>query len=120
MDLAATTAMQSRSPTWVVCHEHIAREGGVEPYRKGGQASRGQNSGAGLKPPQAAVVKSDGGERCGESRELGGCQERGVAGVSADRLSAQDSRTGWVIAQTQRRPGSSRWLTSSAGSQGLP
>src|SRR5215467_9161062 len=28
-------------------------------------APRGRQSGAGLKPPQAAVVKSDGGERCG-------------------------------------------------------
>ena len=29
-------------------------------------ALRGRQSGAGLKPPQAAVVKSHGGERCGK------------------------------------------------------
>src|SRR3984957_17176414 len=29
------------------------------------EALRGRQSGADLKPPQAAVVKSDGGERCG-------------------------------------------------------
>ena len=101
MDLAATTAMQSRSPTWVVCHEHIAREGGVEPYRKGGQASRGQNSGAGLKPPQAAVVKSDGGERCGESRELGGCQERGLWGCRRTGFSSRFSD--WVSDRTDAK-----------------
>src|ERR1019366_8926264 len=28
---------------------------------------RGRQSGSGLKPPQAAVVKSDGGERCGNA-----------------------------------------------------
>src|SRR6266568_3204315 len=30
-------------------------------------ALRGRQSGSGLKPPQAAVVKSDGGERCGNA-----------------------------------------------------
>src|ERR1039457_985822 len=31
------------------------------------RALRGRKSGSGLKPPQAAVVKSDGGERCGNA-----------------------------------------------------
>src|SRR5215471_11643336 len=31
------------------------------------KALRGRQSGAGLKPPQAAVVKSDGGEHCGKA-----------------------------------------------------
>ena len=37
--------------------------------RDGGQAPRDRQSGAGLKPPQVAVVKSDGGERCGKRRD---------------------------------------------------
>jgi len=31
------------------------------------RALRGRQSGVDLKPPQAAVVKSDGGERCGNA-----------------------------------------------------
>src|ERR1700738_3782404 len=39
---------------------------GGQGSRKAGGSLRGRQSGADLKPPQAAVVKSDGGERCGK------------------------------------------------------
>src|ERR1700730_3060870 len=35
-------------------------------YERWRKVLRGRRSGADLKPPQAAVVKSDGGERCGK------------------------------------------------------
>jgi len=38
--------------------------GGTQLYERWRRALRGRPSGAGLKPLQAAVVKSDGGERC--------------------------------------------------------
>jgi hypothetical protein len=42
-------------------------------------ALRVRQSGVDLKPPQAAVVKSDGGERCGKRRDMipAGMVERG-------------------------------------------
>jgi hypothetical protein len=39
--------------------------GGAQLYERWRRALRDRQSGSGLKPPQAAVVKSDGGERCG-------------------------------------------------------
>ncbi len=50
-----------------VCHEHSFCEG-----RYGavwGKAPRGRQSGAGLKPLQAAIVKSGCGERCSKRRD---------------------------------------------------
>src|ERR1700730_377646 len=45
----------------------IAGPNGVaQLYERGRKALRGRQSGVDLKPPQAAVVKSDGGERCGK------------------------------------------------------
>jgi hypothetical protein len=38
---------------------------GAQLYERWGRALRGRQSGVDLKPPQAAVVKNDGGERCG-------------------------------------------------------
>ena len=40
--------------------------GGAMLCERWGRAPRGRPSGAGLKPPQAAMVKSHGGERCGK------------------------------------------------------
>ena len=39
-------------------------------YRRWGRAPRSRLTGAGFKPPQAAGVKSSGGERCGKRRGL--------------------------------------------------
>src|ERR1700722_7514693 len=47
-----------------------SEKGGVGLYERWGRAPRGRQSGAGLKPLQAAVVKSDGGERCSKRRDL--------------------------------------------------
>src|ERR1700730_16841294 len=45
----------------------IAGPNGVaQLYERGRKVLRVRQSGADLKPPQAAVVKSDGGERCGK------------------------------------------------------
>jgi len=41
--------------------------GGAQLYERWRRALRVRWSGADLKPPQAAVVKSDGGERCGNA-----------------------------------------------------
>jgi len=50
----------------VPCVTSIAGpNGGAQLYERWRRALRGRKSGSGLKPPQAAVVKSDGGERCG-------------------------------------------------------
>jgi len=40
--------------------------GGMQLYERWRRALRGRQSGADLKPPQAAVVKSNGGEHCGK------------------------------------------------------
>src|ERR1700736_4018028 len=40
---------------------------GAQLYGRWRKALRGRQSGVDLKPPQAAVVKSDGGERCGNA-----------------------------------------------------
>jgi len=42
----------------------VGPNGGAQLYERWRRALRGRPSGAGLKPLQAAVVKSDGGERC--------------------------------------------------------
>ena len=49
-----------------VCRERTNSDGGAELHRRWGQAPRSRPSGAGFKPPQAATVKSRGGERCGK------------------------------------------------------
>jgi hypothetical protein len=46
-----------------------SEKGGEELYERWGQAPRDRQSGAGLKPLQAAVVKSNGGERCSKRRD---------------------------------------------------
>jgi hypothetical protein len=55
-------------------------------------ALRGRQSGVDLKPPQAAVVKSDGGERCGKSRNeiSAGTIERGERKRTAAEVSKCD------------------------------
>ena len=51
------------------CVTSIARpHGDAQLYERGRRALRVLQSGADLKPPQAAVVKSRGGERCGNAR----------------------------------------------------
>jgi putative transposase len=50
----------------VVCCERLAVRGRAVLYRRWRMALRSQPAGAGFKPPQAAGVKSPGGERCGK------------------------------------------------------
>ncbi len=50
----------------VVCCERLACRGRAVLYRRWRMALRSQPAGAGFKPPQAAGVKSPGGERCGK------------------------------------------------------
>jgi putative transposase len=50
----------------VVCCERLACRGQAVLYRRWRMALRSQPAGAGFKPPQAAGVKSPGGERCGK------------------------------------------------------
>ena len=56
-------------------------------------ACRGRQSGVDLKPPQAAVVKSDGGERCGNAgtKIPAGKVERGERKQNVDEVSKADS-----------------------------
>jgi len=50
----------------VVCCERLVCRGRAVLYRRWRMALRSQPAGAGFKPPQAAGVKSPGGERCGK------------------------------------------------------
>jgi transposase InsO family protein len=50
----------------VVCCERLVREDRAMCYRRWGRTLRSRPAGAGSKPPQAAGVKSPGGERCGK------------------------------------------------------
>jgi D-mannonate dehydratase len=50
----------------VVCCERLACRGRAVLYRRWRMALRSQPAGVGFKPPQAAGVKSPGGERCGK------------------------------------------------------
>jgi len=54
--------------------------------------TRGRQSGVDLKPPQAAVVKSDGGERCGNvgTKIPAGKVERGERKQTVDEVSKAD------------------------------
>ena len=56
------------------------------------EALRDRQSGADVKPPQAAVVKSDGGERCGGAGTMfpAGMVERGEREQTADEVSKRD------------------------------
>ena len=58
--LAATNGI------WMVCHEHISRkeEVGCCLREMSGGPLEASGQALGLKPLQAAIVKSDGGERC--------------------------------------------------------
>src|SRR5438093_11237551 len=53
-----------RCPLWVLCHEYCRSTRRCATEKR---ALRGLQSGVDLKPPQAAVVKRDGGERCGNA-----------------------------------------------------
>src|SRR6202035_4010431 len=53
-------------PQGVLCHEFRLYDG-AQLYERWRKALRGRHSGVDLKPSQAAVVKSDGGERCGNA-----------------------------------------------------
>ena len=50
----------------VVCCERLVREDQTVLYRRWRRTLRSRSAGAGSKPPQAAGVKSPGGERCGK------------------------------------------------------
>jgi putative transposase len=50
----------------IVCCERLACRGQTVLYRRWRMALRSQPAGVGFKPPQAAGVKSPGGERCGK------------------------------------------------------
>jgi len=50
-----------------VCHERHVSIRGAQLYERWRRALRVRQSGADLKPPQAAAVKSRGGERCGNA-----------------------------------------------------
>src|SRR5580704_7088239 len=66
-----------------------SENGDVELYERWGQAPRGRQSGAGLKPLQAAAVKSGGGERCSKRRDKipSGVVRRGERKRTADDVS---------------------------------
>jgi len=59
--------VHTRRPGWVVCHERHVSIRGAQLYERWRRALRVRQSGADLKPPQAAAVKSRGGERCGNA-----------------------------------------------------
>jgi len=63
-------------------------------YERWGRAPRGQQSGAGLKPLQAAVVKSGRGERCRKRRDQisSGTIRRGEREQTADDVSKRTRR----------------------------
>ena len=61
----AATAPTTAAPATNVMNSRRLSRAVRNCTRDGGGALRGRQSGADLKPPQAAVVKSDGGERCG-------------------------------------------------------
>ena len=54
-------------PDRVLCHEHRQSNGYAQLCERWRRTLRGRQSGADLKPPQAAAVKSRGGERCGNA-----------------------------------------------------
>ena len=67
-----------------------------------GRAPRGRPAGGGLKPPQAASVKSRGGERCGKRRSLTalgvdqeGEQKRTVDDLSRDPMTSKPGFAQW-------------------------
>jgi hypothetical protein len=64
----------------------------VHRWQAENRSTEGRQSGSGLKPLQAAVVKSDGGERCSQRREdiPAGEVERGERKRTADELSKAD------------------------------
>ena len=65
--------------------------GGAQLYERWRRALRDRQSGADLKPPQAAVVKSNGGERCGDAGLIpAGTVERGERKQTADEVSKRD------------------------------
>src|ERR1700720_970954 len=57
--------MHTPLPRWVLCHEYRRSKRRCATVREMKEVLRGRQSGVDLKPPQAAVVKSNGGERCG-------------------------------------------------------
>ena len=61
-------AMKTLKYEEVVCCERLACRCQAVLYRRWRMALRSQPAGAGFKPPQAAGVKSPGGERCGKGR----------------------------------------------------
>src|ERR1700745_4162229 len=66
-----TTALRDFDPAYVCFGSCVTRiagpNGDGQLYERGRRALRGRQSGVDLKPPQAAVVKSNGGERCGNA-----------------------------------------------------
>jgi len=76
-----------------VCHERVvANIGGAQLYERWRRALRVRQSGADLKPPQAASVKSRGWERCGNAGTMipAGMVERGERKQTVDEVSKAD------------------------------
>ena len=61
---------RSNAGAAVCCERAVPVRDGTELYRRWGTAPRSRPAGAGFKPPQAARVKSPGGERCWKRRKL--------------------------------------------------
>jgi hypothetical protein len=91
-----------------VSRTHLRRRG-VELYERWGWTPRGRQSGAGLKPLQAAVVKSDGGERCSKRRTQIRQVRSGEASESKPsmrcRNSIGDVKTGGAVFSRDQRGG---------------
>src|SRR5262245_3113389 len=64
--LSDVLTLSAELPDGVLCHERRPSKRRCATVREMKEGPSVRQSGADLKPPQAAVVKSDGGERCGK------------------------------------------------------
>jgi hypothetical protein len=67
---ASLAEVSGRYGDVVCCERAVPVRDGRELYRRWGTAPRSRPAGVGFKPPQAARVKSPGGERCWKRRKL--------------------------------------------------
>src|SRR3954465_7645045 len=67
---AASSMVSWKCLAIVCCERAVPVRDGTELSRRWGTALRSRPAGAGFKPPQAARVKSPGGERCWKRRKL--------------------------------------------------
>jgi hypothetical protein len=82
----------TQCPVGVLCHEHRRSKRHAQLYERWRRALRVRRSGTDPKPPQAAVVKSNGGERCGNVGTMipAGTVERGERKRTAAEASKSD------------------------------